>query len=774
MLKIYIENDLLDLFQDESIELNSSIANVNDITKNTTDYAKSFTVPASNNNNKIFKHYYDANIDNAFDARVKVNGRIEFDGMPFRFGKWSLEKVILKQGKPYSYSINFVGNLVSLKDKLKNDELSILDFPLLDHDYNSDTVKSLLQNNGDVIYNLFVKKQLYYNPTSSTIIPTSINIAHATGEGIDWTYLNPSIRLIKIIEAIETKYEINFSRDFFDRIEFQNLFLWVNNTSLISGKENNEIRIDFTNTGTINEQGGDIDLINDTFTNRGRSIKVAINVTPSAGYETVPYSIEIRKDGDPSGAYTNVTGYRSNVFVNFERNSQTKYTWFVSSNQEFKFSSDLVVIFLYGGDPNQVASFPEQTIGANFIIKNNLPKIKIIDFLKGLFSMFKLVVISDDNENLYIDTIDNYYATGKVWNVTRYVKTDTLEVSRGNLLNEIKFTHKEPVTILNNQFKKSNGIGYGDAEILMTDDGTKSGKPLEGEALTFELPFEQFVYERLKDESSTEPYPNNMTNIMYGAIIDDKFEPVNPSPHIFYNVNSFHSGFPIGYINDLGVKEILNTTINTPSHSIDWATPQYNLNFGIENNEWDNTQSENTLYQNYYKNYITSIFNIKRRLFKYSAILPLRILLQLKLNDILEIKNNYYRIDNFNINLLTRAVTLNLINAFDAVINGFTSAVNELIADYLEQTQSVSIPNIGNSTVAVDDDTWLFATIEGTNVFVTFLQNNTGLPRFNNVTVTNLESLQTIEIFITQNAGVVEFDNDEITFDNLLITFDNG
>ena len=772
MLKIYIENDLLDLFQDESIELNSSIANVNDITKNTTDYAKSFTVPASNNNNKIFKHYYDANIDNAFDARVKVNGRIEFDGMPFRFGKWSLEKVILKQGNPYSYSINFVGNLVSLKDKLKNDELSILDFPLLDHDYNSATVKSLLQNNGDVIYNLFVKKQLYYNPTSSTVIPTSINIAHATGEGVDWTYLNPSIRLIKIIEAIETKYEINFSRDFFDRIEFQNLFLWVNNTSVISGKANNEIRIDFTNTGNIDERGGTLDLINDTFTAGGKRIYGVVRITPSAGYENVFYNIERRRDGDIANVQSKLKGTTETKWA-IERNNPTKHSWYVSSNEEFKFSSRLTIGFNYESY-NMYADFPEQTIGANFIIKNNLPKIKIIDFLKGLFSMFKLVVISDDNENLYIDTIDNYYATGKVWNVTRYVKTDTLEVSRGNLLNEIKFTHKEPVTILNNQFKKSNGIGYGDAEILMTDDGTKSGKPLEGEALTFELPFEQFVYERLKDESSSEPYPNNMTNIMYGAIIDDKFEPVNPSPHIFYNVNTFHSGFSIGYINDLGVKEILNTTINTPSHSIDWATPQYNLNFGIENNEWDNTQSENTLYQNYYKNYITSIFNPKRRLFKYSAILPLRILLQLKLNDILEIKNNYYRIDNFNINLLTRAVTLNLINAFDAVINGFTSNVNELIADYLEQTQSVSIPNIGNSTVAVDDDTWLFATIEGTNVFVTFLQNNTGLPRFNNVTVTNLESLQTIEIFITQNAGVVEFDNDEITFDNLLITFDNG
>ena len=112
ILSLYINNDKLDLFQDENIELTSSIANINDISKNTTDYAKSFTVPASENNNKIFKHYYDANIDNAFDARVKINGRIELDGLPFRFGKWSLEKVIVKEEKASSYSINFVGNLV--------------------------------------------------------------------------------------------------------------------------------------------------------------------------------------------------------------------------------------------------------------------------------------------------------------------------------------------------------------------------------------------------------------------------------------------------------------------------------------------------------------------------------------------------------------------------------------------------------------------------------------------------------------------------------------
>ena len=44
----------IELFQDEKISLTSSIQNVNDISKVFTDYSQSFTIPASDNNNKIF------------------------------------------------------------------------------------------------------------------------------------------------------------------------------------------------------------------------------------------------------------------------------------------------------------------------------------------------------------------------------------------------------------------------------------------------------------------------------------------------------------------------------------------------------------------------------------------------------------------------------------------------------------------------------------------------------------------------------------------------
>ena len=747
--KVYIGDNRLDLFKDEAIELTSSVANINDITKNMTDFSRSFTVPATHNNNKIFKHYYDANIDNAFDARIKHDGRIELDGLPFKYGKWKLEKVAVKQNNPYSYTITFIGNLVSLKDKLKNFELKDLNLSAYNHTYNSANVKTGLTSSlfsGAIVYNLFSKKQLYYRSGSENInTDTLANIAYTggTNTGVNWDLLRPSIQLLKVIEAIENDFNLTFTRDFFGSTEFQNLYLWVNNNS--ESINTNRVRIDFTNIGSIGSNAGTIDLIEDTFTPGGKRIYSVVEITPAVGYETVPYKIQKYESGEPSSSYSNEIGTQY-FFFSVERNSGIAYSWYVTTNEEFKFTSELRIIFYYESYIG-VASFPQQTISAQFNLSLNFPKLKLIDFLNGLFKIFKLIVIADQYNNIYIDTFDNYYGSGSVYNISRYVKTDSIDISKGNLLNEIKFNFKEPKTILNNQFKINNGLGYGDAEILLTDDGTPSGTPLEGDSLSIEVPFEQVVYERLPDLNDS-----TQTNIMYGGIFNDKIEPVSPDLHLFYNINTEIGAKTIGFINDIGTKEQISTTINTPSHSIDFTLPNFNLNFGIENNEWNNTASENTLYSNHYANYIESIFNIKRRSFAYKAILPLRILLQLQLNDILEIKNNYYRIDNYSLNLLTREVSLNLINSFDVTINGMTSNISELYADNTAQTQSVSITNLGNPSLNDDGATWLSMTYSGSNVYYNFLANTTGLQRTTNTIITNLDTLQTIEIFVTQTA----------------------
>ena len=57
-VQLYIENNRIDLFDDETISLTSSIQNVRDIAKVFSDYSQTFTVPANDRNNKLFKHFY--------------------------------------------------------------------------------------------------------------------------------------------------------------------------------------------------------------------------------------------------------------------------------------------------------------------------------------------------------------------------------------------------------------------------------------------------------------------------------------------------------------------------------------------------------------------------------------------------------------------------------------------------------------------------------------------------------------------------------------------
>lgn len=101
-IELYIEGQRIDLFQDESVSLTQTIKNAKDVAKIFTSFTQTFNVPASKTNNKIFKHYYNFDIDGGFDARIKKNATIELNTYPFEKGKIKLEGVKLKENIPYS------------------------------------------------------------------------------------------------------------------------------------------------------------------------------------------------------------------------------------------------------------------------------------------------------------------------------------------------------------------------------------------------------------------------------------------------------------------------------------------------------------------------------------------------------------------------------------------------------------------------------------------------------------------------------------------------
>ena len=89
-VQIYVDNQLIDLFQDEEISIKSQAQDVNDISKTLTDYSQSFTIPASIRNNAVFGYYYNNDLG-TFNANTRLDCRIEIDSIPFRTGKLQLE-----------------------------------------------------------------------------------------------------------------------------------------------------------------------------------------------------------------------------------------------------------------------------------------------------------------------------------------------------------------------------------------------------------------------------------------------------------------------------------------------------------------------------------------------------------------------------------------------------------------------------------------------------------------------------------------------------------
>lgn len=127
-IQLYIQNEQVDVFQDGTVNLVSSIKDFRSPDKLFTDFSRNFSLPASARNNKVFKHFYDYDIiEGGFDARSAKEARIEINDRPFREGYITLDSVDMKNNKPSTYKVTFYGNLRTLKELFNNLKLRDLD-----------------------------------------------------------------------------------------------------------------------------------------------------------------------------------------------------------------------------------------------------------------------------------------------------------------------------------------------------------------------------------------------------------------------------------------------------------------------------------------------------------------------------------------------------------------------------------------------------------------------------------------------------------------------
>ena len=743
MVNLFINGELLDQYADESVDIVSSVLDVSDITKNTGDYSKSFTVPASKNNNRLFKHWYNASIDNGFDARSKVEGSIDIDGVPFKLGKWRLNKCNIVKGRLESYTINFFGNLPNISDTIGEDMLSDLAFPTLNHDWTSDNVIDGLEGdllNGDIVYTLMANKRYFYNSHSGAhdVDDTTINISsaastsHATG--VVWSDLRPSVKLSKIIDAIETRYNsfiydnpIVFSRDFFSTTEFEKQYLWLKADDRVAIGGGEEI-VDFTTgSGTyINLTTNVGTFVTDRVTNT--RFAIGNKITPASGYEDVPYTFIVRNADTNEDVYAwdrtqwgNGDGIISIGTRLFSPSGTTtfNFTWHVKSNAKIEFTSEVAIVKQVGSTfyASDVTTGAAQTLVNRVVIGDEMPELKIVDFLKGIFNMFKLVAIPKDDGSIYVNTLDSYYAQGQRYDATKYIDFAKFDVDRGELLKRIAFEFEEPSTILNMEFKKraADGQGYG-ASLVNVYESLTPKKLIDGDTLEVKLPFEQIYFERLVEQDDAIVGTN--TNIQTGVILDDNLNQVVPKAVLHYTSKQDISATPIRFVNDLAADVVLNTSLVIPIHHFGPVAPVYANLFEAEFSNFTGESLVNNLYSIHYKDYVTAIFELKRRTFMYTANLPIQIVTRLELNDVIAIGQIDYRINKYSYNLLNGLTKLELINGFDTTLQNRVYIPSIINIERWATDMAFNVEFIESYTVTKIADgsgtSWITTGVEGT------------------------------------------------------------
>src|SRR6056300_327891 len=727
----------LDLFKDETISLTQTIQDVKDPAKIFTNFSKTFSLPASKTNNKFFKHYHNfiQSSNFSFDARKKKDAKIEVNSLPFQRGKIRLEGVDLKNGRPDTYRITFFGDL-DLKEVLGDSKLQDLDFlDNFDVTYTSSDVKTALTSTSGS-GNVTVGSETFTTPTLVSLIGNSqrgfyldvtspvtspsyydatkeeVNISggnlstsnSAQYSGYYWKDLVYSLRLYVIIKAIEDQYDlITFSNDFFNttNVGFYNLYMLCQRnagkileglgSSYTPNKKSGRSYFNATNVHPNN-----LILSERVFIIYGlasyQNFQFALRVIYSTSTGNIYVDLRNKSTNQIETTFTYAVG-QSNALRSFSLGNGTYELIFRADNNETvdNFSFDLFGNFdnydttsIATGDVDFDFDIPTQ----GFSIKQNIPDIKIIDFLSGIFKMFNLTAYKEDGK-IYVKTLDSYYSGGTVRDVTEYVDSTTKTIDKALPYREIDFKYEDTNNILAKNHKEQFQSDWGSA--TYNDDGTLDSN---NQAYEIVLPFQHMKFEKLAG------------GLQVGHLLDDKQAAYLGKPVIYYPIHSSTTGESAPSINllssingyDGGTSNAYEPNVdaywipsNTPAILNTGAGYPESIHFNVEKNEWNDSEAYiDTLFEKYYKAYVTNVFRFNERLTKIKAKLPLSFLQQYSLADELQIGDLTYRINSITTNLQTGESSLELLNGSEAVVSSGVGFIQISISSSNSTTPSTA------------------------------------------------------------------------------------
>ena len=745
-----LKYERLELFDDEKINVTLNVQNINDISRTFTDFSQSFTVPASNVNNRIFEHFYQNDVDGTIDHNLRRPAYIEIDFIPFRSGVISLERANVKNGVADNYSISFFGQLTKLIDIFRDIKINQLDYSSLGFEYNATNVANRITDSVtdyDVRFPLISNNRLWTYADGGTYDITT------NGGSIEYTELFPAVKIARIFDAIQTYFGITFVGQFFIDKRFTECFLQAKNATNMSFLTETQ-NVDFISRtnfvgGLNNYSPADyVSIPNNTITIAAlldvslQQIKFEVLTKSNVG---TAY-LDVYKNGifertiniTSVGVIPNDIAYINYVGADVVYNFKLRADALMNIELEITYKIR-VFIDNTGYDNYSVITTSLNSLTGNLDVSNYLPDISVANFFTGIIRQFNFTCVGVAQNTFEVLPLEDWYNNGATIDVTPYIDSETTDISRVPLYRNISFKYQQSESFANRQFFAISNSEYGNTNNTFSYDGGD---------FTIESPFENLLFVRSVGSASQEA--------ILGYFLNSNYQSYIPKPTLLYLYGASDTL-------TTNIKFYNGATYDTISsyalfgQDLEQGGINYSLNFGADNSIILNETIQNGLFASYYFAYLSNLYNLKQRLTSVKAMLPLSILTNLQLNDRLVIRDKRYIINDIKTELTTGEAMLTLYNDFRDIqlfnYRVIDSGLNVVffVLPYRDGNQSATITRTpAGLTLSTNSVTWADGDFEPKVVAGTVGINTTGLPRRFTITMTYVNGAVNINYIIQE------------------------
>jgi len=470
MLRLTIDGNEIELYENEPVNLSYQFSNLQEINASSSSFSQTFRVPLTKKNQDYFGPVNEFGLIPDWDPKRKVDAELSYNTIPLIRGFAQIKGVYIQKGRYADVELVVFGETANLSRDIGDAMLKDVNLSGYTETLNYTNVLATWTGS-----NL---------PVRFGVVDRGQNWAGEGTWGTSAAGLAPSevtgfLRVKELLQSILRDAGYTYDSTFFDNQT--DLYFMCNAGGEFNNTDESEEQALFHVglTSDLTVSGTAWQIIN--FAETGSFYDTGGNV--ASGVFTAPYDgnyrfvVRVKVDTAPTNNELHIAMFVNgspylDVFDLAPADIQTTWTYTLDTGYftldqgdtvdiryHFHSSSDTAILEGTGGLVAPTTSFQLFDValaGTAWSASQNMPDIKQIDFISGLQKMFNLVFIPDRNnaKHLYIEPFNDYLASGtkKDWtNKIDFSKDITVTPTTDIQSRRYEWTYSEGKDLINQE-----------------------------------------------------------------------------------------------------------------------------------------------------------------------------------------------------------------------------------------------------------------------------------------------------------------------------------